>query len=326
MEEKRRFAVSGAPHVFDRASTTSLMLNVITALMPCAIAGIWLFGWAAARTMLISIVACVLLELLWQLITKKPVRIYDLSAAVTGLLLGLNLPSTAPWWMILVGALVAIILVKQLFGGIGDNFVNPALMARAVLVSSWPVHMTSGSGASAFVTPFDAISSATPLAAQIDAASSATALGGPGAVSFSMLDLFIGRIPGSIGEVCKIAILIGCVYLLIRKVISWHIPLSMLLSFALFTWLFGGDPLRGVLSGGILFGAVFMATDYVTSPMTRTGQVIYAAGAGLMVALIRRFGSYPEGVTYAILLMNICTPLIDRICKRRVYGEVKADA
>lgn len=325
MEQKRRFAVSGAPHIFDRTSTTSLMLDVITALMPCAIAGIWLFGWGAARTLIISVAACVLLELVWQLIAKKPVRIYDLSAVVTGLLLGLNLPPTAPWWMILVGALVAIVLVKQLFGGIGDNFVNPALMARAVLVSSWPQHMTAGSGASAFVTPFDALSSATPLAAQLDAASSATMVGESGA-SFSTLELFIGRIPGSIGEVCKIAILIGCAYLLIRKVISWHIPLTMLLSFVLFTWLFGGDPLRGVLTGGLLFGAVFMATDYVTSPMTRHGQMIYAAGAGLIVALIRRFGAYPEGVTYAILLMNICTPLIDRMCKRRVYGEVKADA
>ncbi len=313
MEENKRFIVSGAPHIHEYASTSGLMLDVITALMPCVVAGIWLFGWGAARTLLISTAACVLFELLWQLAAKKSVRVYDLSAVVTGLILGLNLPSTAPWWMILVGALIAIVLVKQLFGGIGDNFVNPALMARAVLLASWPAHMTAGNAASAFVTPFDAVSSATLLTENTG-------------YSASLLDMFVGRIPGSIGEVCKIAILLGLIYLLIRRVISWRIPVVMLASFALCCWAFGGDPLTGLLSGGVLFGAVFMATDYVTSPMTSIGQIIYAAGAGLLVALIRRFGSYPEGVTYAILLMNICTPLLDRACRRKLYGEVKADA
>jgi len=312
MVEKERFTVSNAPHIHAKAGTAGLMRDVLIALTPCAAAGIWLFGWAAARTILISTAACVLFELLFQLAAKKTVRIRDLSAAVTGVLLGLNLPPTAPWWMILVGALVAIVLVKQLFGGIGDNFVNPALMARAVLLSSWPVHMTAGSGASAFVTPFDAVSSATPLSGHLDAV--------------SLADMFVGRMPGSIGEACKIAILIGLAYLLLRRVITWHIPITMLASFGLFAWLFGADPLRALLTGGILFGAVFMAPDYVTSPMQKIGQMIYAAGAGLITALIRRFGSYPEGVTYAILLMNICTPLIDRLCRRRVYGEVKTHA
>ncbi|MDO4571824.1 MAG: RnfABCDGE type electron transport complex subunit D [Clostridia bacterium] len=313
MEEKKRFIVSTAPHIHDSATTARLMLDVLIALLPCVIAGIWLFGLGAARTLILSTAACVIFELLWQLAARRPVRVGDLSAAVTGLILGLNLPSTAPWWMILVGALVAVVLVKQLFGGIGDNFVNPALMARAVLLASWPAHMTAGNAASAYVLPFDAVSSATLLTEN-------------SSYSASMLDMFLGRIPGSIGEVCKIAILLGLAYLLIRRVISWHIPVTMLASFALFSWLFGGDPLAGLLSGGLLFGAVFMATDYVTSPMTGTGKLVYAAGAGLIVALIRHFGSYPEGVTYAILLMNICTPLIDRACRRRIYGEVKADA
>ena len=308
------YSVSPAPHVHRRESTQILMLDVLTALSPCVIAGIWLFGWNAARGILVSVVSCVLMEYLWQKLTKAPLRINDLSAVVTGVILALNLPSTAPWWMILVGAAVAILLVKQLFGGIGDNFINPALAARAVLLTSWPTFMTASNTASAYVTPFDAVSSATVLT--------------PGSpiANAPMLDLFLGRIPGTVGEVCKLAILLGFAYLLIRRTISWHIPVIMVASFAAFTFLFGGDPLTGVLSGGLLFGAVFMATDYVTSPMTRAGQAVYAFGAGLIVALIRAFGAYPEGVTYGILLMNVVTPLIDRSIKPKVYGEVKQHA
>ncbi|MEG1524838.1 MAG: RnfABCDGE type electron transport complex subunit D [Clostridia bacterium] len=305
-----QYSVSSAPHIHAKANTAVLMLDVVTALMPCAIAGIWLFGWAAARVLLISIISCVLFELLYQLLAKKPVRINDLSAVVTGLILGLNLPSTAPWWMIVVGSLVAIVLVKQLFGGIGDNFVNPALAARAVLLASWPALM---SGA-AFVSLFDGVSGATPLVASEG--------------TFSTLDLLVGRVPGSIGEVCKIAILLGLVYLLIRKTITWHIPVTMIVSFAVFSWIFKGNiaavPTE-LFSGSILFGAVFMATDYVTSPMTLGGKFIYAAGTGLIIALIRSFGSYPEGTTYAILLMNVVTPLLDRVMKHKMYGEVKGN-
>ena len=303
----KKFSVSSAPHIHAKDSTASLMLDVITALMPCAIAGVWLFGWAAARTILISVVSAVLFEYLYQKIVKRPVRINDLSAVVTGLILALCLPSTSPWWMIVIGNLVAIVIVKQMFGGIGDNFINPALTARAVLLASWPALMA----ASAYVTPFDAVSAATPL--------------GEGAIAASTLDLFVGRIPGSIGETCKLAILIGLVYMIVRKTISWHIPVAMVGSFMLFTWAFGGDPITGILTGSVLFGAVFMATDYVTSPMTGLAKLIYAAGAGLIIALIRAFGSYPEGTTYGILLMNVATPLIDRATRRKLYGEVKAD-
>lgn len=314
MEQKLLLNVSPAPHVHTKDSTGGIMLDVITALMPCAIAGVVLFGWRAAVVIVISVAACVLMEYAWQKLTKQPVRINDLSAVVTGLILALNLPPTAPWWMVLVGAAVAILLVKAMFGGIGDNFVNPALAARAVLLASWPALMTASNTASAYTLPFT------------DAVSSATLLTPETALSVSQLDMFLGYIPGSIGEVCKLAVLIGLVYLLIRRVISWHIPVVMLGVFALCMWLFGYDPLSALLSGGVLFGAVFMATDYTTSPMTKWGQVVYAAGAGLIVALIRAFGGYPEGVTYGILLMNVATPLIDRFMRPRIYGEVKTHA
>jgi len=314
MEQQKRLAVSGAPHIFAKDTTAVLMLDVIVALMPAAVAGVWLFGWNAARVMLLCVVFCVGLEFLWEILLKKPITINDLSAVVTGLILAMSMPSTAPWWLILIGSAVAIILAKQLFGGLGDNFVNPALAARAVLLASWPALM---SGSSAYVTPFDAVSSATPLAVLSGESTAAMP---------SMLDMLIGKIPGCIGEVSTIAILLGLVYLLIRKTITWHIPVTMIASFMLFTFLFGGDPVQGVLIGSVLFGAVFMATEYVTCPMTKTGKMIYAAGAGLIIALIRAYGGYPEGTTYAILLMNIATPLIDRATRPRIYGEVKTRA
>ncbi len=308
-----QWKVSAAPHVHAKDSTATLMLDVIAALMPCVVAGIWLFGYRAAIVVAVSVAACVLTELVCQKIAKKPIRINDLSAVVTGIILALNLPSTAPWWMILIGAIIAIGLVKQLFGGIGDNFLNPALTARAVLLASWPARMTATNTASAYPLPFDTVTSATVLTPETT-------------LNTTMVDMLVGRIPGTIGEVCKVAILLGLVYLLIRRTITWHIPVVMVGTFMLSAWAFGLDPIHAVLSGGILFGAVFMATDYVTSPMTKWGQVIYAAGAGLIVALIRAFGSYPEGVTYAILFMNVVTPLIDRAVKPRIYGEVKSHA
>lgn len=326
METNQRFTVSAAPHIFAKDTTSRLMLDVIIALLPTVAAGVYFFGWSAARVVLISVASCVLFEFLWEVAFKKPVTVRDLSAVVTGVILAMNLPSTAPWWMILIGSAVAILLVKQLFGGIGDNFVNPAIAARAVLLASWPALMS----ANAYVSPFDGVSSATPIAvfSQLAEAASGTtsAATAVAVVPPSTMDLLIGRIPGCIGEVSKIAILIGLLYLLIRKTITWHIPVTMIASFMLFTWLFGGDPLQGVLIGSVLFGAVFMATDYVTCPMTHTGQMIFAAGAGLIIALIRAYGGYPEGTTYAILLMNVATPLIDRVTRGRIYGEVKTRA
>ncbi|MEA4898451.1 RnfABCDGE type electron transport complex subunit D [Bacillota bacterium Meth-B3] len=302
--------LSTAPHIRNSESTATLMMNVIIALTPCAIAGIYNFGVSAAIVLVVATGSAVMFEYLYQVIARRPVRVNDLSALVTGLILGLNLPPTAPWWMVMVGSLVAIVLVKELFGGIGDNFMNPALTARAVLLSSWPVYMTS------FVAP-------TRWAAGVDAVASATPLTG---VQTPVMDLMLGNIPGSIGEVSKIMILLGLAYLLITRTIRWHVPVVMVATTFVATWAFGGDPVSAVLSGGLLFGAVYMATDYTTTPMTRPGNIIFAVGAGLIVAIIRKFGSYPEGVTYAILLMNVATPLIDKYVRPRVYGHPRKEA
>lgn len=304
--------VSVAPHLHTKNTVQSIMRDVIIALLPTTAFGIYAFGLNAALLVAVSVAACVLSEYVWQKLAKKKVSISDLSAAVTGLILALNLPPTAPWWIAVIGSVFAIIVVKQLFGGIGDNFLNPAMAARAALLASFSVRMTT------FVMPTffsaaDAVTSATPLSG----------------AARPMLDLFIGNIPGTIGEVSKAAILIGFLYLLFRRVIKWHIPVIFTGVGALLTWLFSGlaiDPLTAALSGGLLFGAVFMATDYTTNPATVKGEVVFAAGCGLLVAVIRCFGSYPEGVTYAILLMNIATPLIDKYMKPKRFGEVLKDA
>lgn len=306
-----KLLVSPAPHAKSPVTTRAIMGTVLLALLPCVIASVWQFGLNALLICIIAVASCVAFELVAQLIAKRRVTIGDLSAAVTGLILALNLPSTAPWWMVIVGSAVAILLVKQIFGGIGCNFLNPALTARAILLASWPARMNN-------FPSIDGISTATPLA--MDAAASATS------VPPTMLDLFLGNISGSMGEICKLAILIGLAILLITRVVTWHVPLSFIGSFMLFAWMFGYNPLTAVLTGGILFGAVFMATDYVTNPMTRKGQLVFGIGCGLLVAVIRKFGTYPEGVTYAILIMNIFTPLIDRFMRPRVYGEVKGNA
>lgn len=314
-----KFKVSTAPHVRTADTTSRIMLDVCIALIPTLIAGIYIFGLRSLIVVATCVVSCVASELLFQLISKRTVTVYDFSAVVTGLLLGLSLPVTAPWWMCVIGSVVGIVLVKQLFGGIGDNFLNPALTARAVLLASWPTRMS----AAAYVNPnyfgrIDALTSATPL--ELIAKGE----------NVSLFDLLIGDVPGSIGEVCKIAILLGFAYLLIRRIISWQVPVIVMLTTALCTWAFTGGgiytPVAAILSGGVMFAAVFMATDYTTTPMTAPGQLIFAVGTGLLIAVIRCFCGYPEGVTYAILFMNIVTPLIDKYIKPRVYGEVKKNA
>ncbi|MDR0929096.1 MAG: RnfABCDGE type electron transport complex subunit D [Oscillospiraceae bacterium] len=309
-----RLHLSTGPHLLARTSTRSIMLDVIIALLPAAAAGLYLFGLGAAVVLGSAVLSAVAAEALWQWLAKKPIQINDLSAALTGLLVGLNLPSSAPWWLAVIGSAVAVLLVKQLFGGIGQNFLNPALAARAVLLASWPARMT------VFMLPQRLIQlGGTSAVEELDAVAKATPLAG----GFSTFDLLMGNIPGTIGEVCKVAILIGFVYLVLRKVIGPQIPVVFIGTVALMTWILGGDPLAAILSGGVLFGAVFMATDYVTNPMLFGGQCVFAVGCGVLVVLIRKFAAYPEGVTYAILLMNIVTPLIDKFSKRRIYGEVK---
>jgi Na+-translocating ferredoxin:NAD+ oxidoreductase subunit D len=300
--------LSTAPHVRSPQNTRSLMGDVLIALAPTTIAGIYYYGWNAALIVALSTLSAVLFEYLWQKLTHKTIRIGDLSAAVTGLLIGLNLPPTAPWWLPIIGSGLAIILVKQLFGGIGDNFVNPALAARGILLASWPVRMTT------FVLP--------TCFSGADATTSATVLAGYEA---SYMDMFLGNIPGCIGEVCKAAILLGFLYMLIRKVITWRIPVTFLAVVFVFTAILGGDPVQAILCGGVMLGAVFMATDYTTSPMSAKGQFIYAAGCGIIVVIIRNFCNYPEGVTYGILVMNIVTPLLDKYVKPRLYGRLKEE-
>ncbi|MBQ9263090.1 MAG: RnfABCDGE type electron transport complex subunit D [Clostridia bacterium] len=302
--------ISTAPHAHSPVTTQRLMLYVLIALLPAAAAGIYAFGFSALLTLCIACVSSVCAEFIWQKIAKQEVRVGDLSALVTGLILGLNLPATAPWWMVVIGSFFAIMIVKQLFGGLGDNFLNPALAARAVLLASWPVHMTN------YVTP-------TFFQAGVDAVSTATPLATKGA---SLMELFLGQIPGTIGEVSKAAILVGFLFLLVTGTVNWRIPVIMVGSVFCFSWLLGGSvdgALMAILSGGVMFGAVFMATDYVTSPITPFAQVVYAFLAGLIVVVIRQFGSYPEGVTFGILLMNIVTPLLDRFLPRKIYGYQK---
>ena len=264
-----------APHVHSPQTTRALMRNVLLALAPCAVAGVVIFGAPALVLMAVSVLSAVAGEACWQRLTGQKVRVNDLSAAVTGLILGMNLSPRAPWWLAVVGGLFAVVLVKGLFGGLGDNFLNPALAARAFFAEQ------------------------------------------------RLGQLFLGNIPGSIGEVCKAAVLVGFIILLCTRTITWHIPVSLTLSTLVFCGLLGYNPIAAVLSGGVLFASVFMATDYVTCPMSAKGQLIYGVGAGLLIALIRKFGLYPEGVTFAILLMNVATPLIDRYTKRRVYGYEK---
>ena len=305
--------ISTGPHLRSRQDTPSLMRDVLIALCPAVAASLYFYGLKALWILLVSTACAVLSEYLWQRLMKKPIRLNDFSAAVTGLLIGLNMPATVPVWVPAIGSVFAIIIVKQLFGGIGHNFLNPALAARAVLLTSWPSYMTKALVPERtltfglFESSVDAITSATPLVAPVA----------------DIRNLLMGNIAGAIGETCKIAIMLGLIYLLIRGVIRWQIPVCMLGTVALMSWILGKDPLTAVLSGGVLFGAVFMATDYVTTPMLKVGQAIFGVGAGILVVLIRNYGNYPEGVTYAILIMNIVTPLLDRSLKRKVYGEVK---
>ena len=305
--------LSSAPHIRTKNTTGRLMANVLIALIPCTAAGIYYFGLRAALVLAVSTVSAVLAEFVWQKAARHKVTVMDGSAAVTGLLIGLIVSPTVPWWTVMVGSVFAVIVVKQLFGGIGDNFLNPALAARAVLLASWPARLTSHP-AVGFTA--DAVSSATPLS-----------------TGAKLYDLFIGNVGGAIGETCKIAILVGLVYLLVTRTIAWRIPVVTVASAFLFNLILSGslnDSLVCILSGGLLFGAVFMATDYATSPMQSYAQMIYAALIGIITVVIRQWGSYPEGVTYAILLANIIAPLLDRFIPQKIYGvagkkkEVKA--
>ena len=304
-----KFIMSSSPHVRSSETTRRIMFDVIIALLPATVMGVYFFGLNALWTVLICIASSVLTEAILQRLMRKKITALDGSAALTGLLLALNLPPSVPWWIPFLGGAFAIAIVKQCFGGLGHNFLNPALAARAFLVMSWPTLMTT------WAMPVDAVSSATPL----------TALKMGGTLS-PYLDMAVGNVGGCIGETSAIALVAGGVYLLIRRVIDWRIPVFYIGSVALITFaagpsgLFTGDALYHILAGGLMLGAIYMATDYTTSPITKTGRIVFALGCGILTSVIRLWGGYPEGVSYAILLMNLAVPLLDRALKPKLFG------
>ncbi len=299
--------VSATPHIHSGKSTTKIMLDVILALIPTAIAGTVIFGLRSLLLIAVCILTAVVCEYDFNKIIKKDNTIGDLSAVVTGLILALNLPVDAPLWQAAVGSVFAIVVVKCIFGGLGKNVVNPAATARVFML----IAFTSLAKPS---FPVDSVSSATPLAELAENKSP------------ELIDLFLGNTGGAIGETCALALLIGGAYLLIKKVISWHIPVATILTVFLFTLAVKGDTtvaISYVLSGGLILGAFFMATDYVTSPTTGLGKLIYGFGIGAITVLIRFWGGYPEGISFAILLMNIFNPYIDNLTSRKLFGGAK---
>ena len=314
-----KLIASSNPHIRNNEDTRSLMLDVIIALMPALAMSVYVFGVTTLISAVISVAGAVFFEWLYRKLLKKPQTIGDLSAALTGLLLSMVCPPTLPYWMLLVGDFFAIFVVKQLYGGIGKNFLNPALAGRAALVACYASQMTSW----AAPRTVDAVTAATPLAMM--KAGEFEAL----TAQYSLSDMFIGLIGGSAGEVSAMMLLIGGLYLIFRRVISWHTPVAYIGTVAVLTFLFpqGNDALTymlyNVFGGGLMLGALFMATDYVTSPVTKEGQLIYGLGCGLLTVFIRYFGSYPEGVCYSILIMNCLVWIIDKYTKPTRFGVDK---
>lgn len=319
-----KFFVSPAPHVHGDMSTTRLMGDVVIALLPALMVSVRVFGWNVLAITAVSIACCVLFEFLVQkYLVKGPTTVGNLSAVVTGLLLAMNLPANIPLWIVVIGAVVAICVAKMPFGGLGKNIFNPALAARVFLLIAYPVQMTS------FPKPTlegfaDAYSGATPLGA--------AKAGLVDFASFDIAGMFTGAMGGSFGEISALALLLGLVYLLMRRVISWHIPVAVIGTIIAFSAIYGATeggalvwqmPLFHILSGGALLGAIFMATDYVTSPMTTKGMVIYGIGIGVITMCIRLWGAYPEGMSFAILIMNSTVPLINKYVKPKRFGAVK---
>ena len=300
MSSLTKLAVS--PHIHSGRSTSGIMRDVLISLLPVTVAGAVIFGLRALLVVAVCVVSCVGFEALFNLITKKDQTVGDLSAAVTGLLLALNLPANIPLWQCVVGSLFAIIVVKCLFGGIGHNLVKPAMTARVFMLIAFSSLVTP-----AF--PVDTVASATPLAAE---------------KMPELLTLFLGNYGGAIGETCTVALLLGGIYLIVRRIITWHVPVTFIGTVFVFSLLMQGFDVTAslslIMSGGLFIAAIFMATDYVTSPATAWGKVIFGIGAGLITGLIRYFGNYPEGVSFAILFMNILTPYISKWTKKTVFG------
>ena len=319
---KNTMLVSPSPHIHANVSTRSLMLDVIIALTPAIVVSVLFYGWSELLILAVSVASCVLLE--WAItkyMLEAPSTIGDMSAVVTGLLLAMNLPSTTPWWVVFIGALVSIGVAKMTFGGIGQNPFNPAITGRVFLLISFPTYMTDWTVPQGFIHSSDAVSGATLLGRYAEGGVEAVA----GTDYLNTLFLNIG---GSAGEISTLALLVGFAYLLVRKVIKPWITLSIFATIAVFSGIFWmidpstyTDPLFNLLTGGVVLGACFMATDYVTSPMSNLGGVIYGIGIGLLVMLIRYFGAYPEGMSFAILIMNMVVPLLNNWCHQKKYGR-----
>jgi Na+-translocating ferredoxin:NAD+ oxidoreductase subunit D len=322
--------ISPSPHIHGKETTEKLMYGVVIALIPALIASVYFFGTGALIVTATSVVSCITFEYLIQrLILKKPVSITDGSALVTGLLLALNLPSNIPLLMIVIGSLVAIGIAKMTFGGLGNNPFNPALVGRVFMLISFPVQMTTWPVPSGFKTGYlDASTGATPLAIIKEGLKNGEPLSQLMEKVPTTINMILGNIGGSIGEVSALALLTGFVYMIYKKIITWHIPVSVIGSLAVFTsilWIIDPESNAGpgfhILSGGLLLGAIFMATDYVTSPMNPKAMIIYGCGIGLLTAIIRIWGAYPEGVSFAILIMNAFVPLMNAYIKPGRFGE-----
>ena len=327
-----KLLVSPSPHLHTKTSTKSLMRDVVIALMPAAIISILFYGWSAMLLMAVSIASCLLVELfITRFLLKKPSTIADCSALVTGILLALNLPTTTPWWVVFIGSVVAIGVAKMTFGGLGQNLFNPALVGRVFLLISFPTYMTNWTRPQGFIGGnLDALTGATPLGKvkELMSVDGATLTSLPEYMDMNYCDMLFYNIGGSAGEISAIALLLGFAYLLIRGVIKPHITLSIIMTVAVFSgifWLINPaqftDPLFNILTGGLLLGAIFMATDYVTSPMSKTGGIVFGIGIGVITMLIRYFGAYPEGVSFAILIMNSVVPLLNKWFHTKKYGR-----
>ena len=308
-----KLLVSSSPHLRSGTSTQRIMLDVIIALCPALIASFVFFGPRALLLVAVTVLSCVLSEYVSRKIMKRSNTVPDLSCIVTGLLLAFNLPVSLNPLMAAFGGMVAIVVVKQMFGGIGQNFVNPALTARIILMNSFPGDMSTWTPAFGWLNGTDATTTATPLGVLKEG----------GDFTFSHLDLFLGNTGGCLGETCALALILGGVYLMVRRVISPVIPVTYLATVAVISLIAGRDPLVDLLSGGLLIGAFFMATDYTTSPISRNGRIVYALGCGVFTMLIRMFASLPEGVSYSIVLMNILVPLIERFTLPKPFGSQK---
>lgn len=318
-----KLSVSISPHIHSCDSVKRRMWNVVIALMPALAVAIWTFGMPAVWVTLTSIAACLATEwLINRFMFHRDCTLLNGSALITGLLLAFNLPSILPWWMVIIGGVVAIGIGKMSFGGLGCNIWNPALVGRVFLLLSFPAAMTTWPDA--IPSAYEAVCSGATQ--QADATSGATLLtylnsGLDALHDYNIADIMTGHMNGSMGEVGGLAILLGLIFLLASRTVTWHIPIAVIGSAAFFSWIFGGNPLLDIFAGGLLLGAVFMATDYVTSPMTHAGQLIFGVMIGFITIVIRRYGAYPEGMSFAILLMNSFVPLINRYCRPSIFGE-----